>query len=127
MCIRDRDSLVQGLMAADVSAADVGLVTTPALALLTARESFAAGIMISASHNPSHDNGVKIFGADGAKLRDEDERELERLAGELRPESPGEPRVRSVEKLIHRYEELLAERFLDLDLSGRRVCVDSEK
>ena len=119
------DSLVQGLMAADVSAADVGLVTTPALALLTARESFAAGIMISASHNPSHDNGVKIFGADGAKLRDEDERELERLAGELRPESPGEPRVRSVEKLIHRYEELLAERFLDLDLSGRRVCVDA--
>ncbi len=119
------DSLVQGLMAADVSAADVGLVTTPALALLTARESFAAGIMISASHNPSHDNGVKIFGADGAKLRDEDERELERLAGELRPESPGEPRVRSVEKLIHRYEELLAERFADLDLSGRRVCVDA--
>jgi phosphoglucosamine mutase len=119
------DSLVQGLMAADVSAADVGLVTTPALALLTARESFAAGVMISASHNPSHDNGVKIFGADGSKLRDVDERELERLASELRPESPGEPRIRSVEKLVHRYEELLAERFDGLDLTGRRVCVDA--
>ncbi|MCK5944752.1 MAG: phosphoglucosamine mutase [Planctomycetes bacterium] len=119
------DSLVQGLMGADVSAADVGLVTTPALALLTAREPYSAGIMISASHNPAHDNGIKIFGADGSKLRDEDEREIERLANELTVESPSEPRVREVEKLIRRYEELLAERFPDLDLTGHKVCIDA--
>lgn len=119
------DSLVQGLMAAEVSAASVGVVTTPALALLTAAGPYAAGVMISASHNPSHDNGVKIFGADGQKLRDEDERELERLANALTPASPGEPRVRGVEKLVLQYEELLGQRFEHLDLTGKKVCVDA--
>ena len=119
------DSLVQGLMAAEVSVADVGLCTTPALALLTKREPFSAGIMISASHNPSHDNGIKIFAADGSKLRDDDEVEIARLAVELRPASPSEPRVRSVEDLLLRYEELLAEQFPDLDLTGVKVCVDA--
>ena len=58
------ESLVQGLMAAEVSSGSVGVVTTPALALLTASGPYDAGIMISASHNPAHDNGVKIFGAE---------------------------------------------------------------
>ena len=119
------DSLVQGLMAAEVSVADVGLVTTPALALLTKHEGFAAGIMISASHNPAHDNGVKIFAADGTKLRDEDEQEIARLAMEVRPQKPGQPRMRSVEKLLLRYEEMMGERFADLDLKGRKVCIDA--
>lgn len=119
------ESLVQGLMAADVSAASVGLVTTPALALLAAAGPYAAGLMISASHNPSHDNGIKIFGPDGRKLSDDDERELERLAGALSPESPGEARVRDVEKLVLQYEELLGQRFERLDLTGKKVCVDA--
>ena len=120
-----QDALVQGLMGAEVSAASVGVVTTPALALLTARGPYAAGVMISASHNPSHDNGVKIFSADGQKLRDDDERELERLANALTPDAPGEPRVRSVEKLVLQYEELLGQRFEHLDLTGKKVCVDA--
>lgn len=119
------DCLVQGLMAAEVSVADAGLCTTPALALLTRREPFDAGIMISASHNPSHDNGVKIFAADGTKLRDDDEAEIARLAVELRPASPAAPRMRRAEDLLLRYDALLAERFPELDLSGRRICVDA--
>lgn len=119
------DCLVQGLMAADASATDVGLVTTPALALLTKHEAFDAGIMISASHNPAHDNGVKIFSGDGKKLKDEDEDEIARLAAELRPDSPSQPRMRSQEDLLLRYEELLGERFGDLDLTGRKVVVDA--
>lgn len=119
------DAIVQGLMAAEVSAASAGVVTTPALALLTAAGPYAAGVMISASHNPSHDNGVKIFGADGQKLGDADERELERLANELTPDSPSEPRVRAVEKLVLQYEELLGQRFESLDLTGKKVCVDA--
>jgi len=119
------ESLVQGLMAAEVSSASVGVVTTPALALLTARGPYDAGIMISASHNPSHDNGVKVFDSSGQKLSSEDERELERLAHELAPESPGEPRVRDLSKLVLQYEELLGQRFADLDLNGRKVCVDA--
>ena len=119
------ESVVQGLMAAEVSAASVGVVTTPALALLTASGPYDAGIMISASHNPAHDNGVKIFGADGQKLGSDDERELERLANELAPESPGDARVRASEQLVLKYEELLGQRFVDLDLTGRKVCVDA--
>lgn len=119
------ESLVQGLMGAEVSAASVGVVTTPALALLTARGPYDAGVMISASHNPSHDNGVKIFASSGEKLSADDERELERLSDALTPESPGEPRVRDVEKFVLQYEELLGQRFLDLDLTGRKVCVDA--
>lgn len=120
-----QDALVQGLMGAEVSAASVGVVTTPALALLTARGPYAAGVMISASHNPSHDNGVKIFDADGQKLLDDDERELERLANALTPDAPGEPRVRAVDKLVLQYEELLGQRFEHLDLTGKKVCVDA--
>lgn len=119
------DCLVQGLMGADVSAQDVGLVTTPALALLTKHEPYSAGIMISASHNPAHDNGIKIFDGDGQKLSDEDEAEIALLANELRPESPGEPRIKSVTDLTLRYEELLGQRFPDLDLTGKKVCIDA--
>lgn len=119
------DCLVQGLMGADVSVQDVGLVTTPALALLTKHEPYSAGIMISASHNPAHDNGIKIFDSQGQKLTDEDESEIALLANELRPNSPGEPRIKSVAKMVLRYEEILGERFPDLDLTGRKVCIDA--
>lgn len=119
------DSLVQGLMAAEVSCQDVGLVTTPALALLTKHEPYSAGIMISASHNPAHDNGIKIFSGDGTKLSDEDETELSMLANELRPANPNEPRIKTVEKLVLRYEEILGDRFAELDLTGRKVCIDA--
>tara|TARA_R110002072_G_scaffold46591_10_gene129192 strand:- start:225563 stop:226909 length:1347 start_codon:yes stop_codon:yes gene_type:complete len=119
------DCLVQGIMAADVSVADVGLVTTPALALLTKHEPYSAGIMISASHNPAHDNGIKIFAGDGSKMSDELESEIAALANELRPNSPTEPRIKSVSKLLLHYEELLGHRFPDLDLTGRKVCIDA--
>lgn len=119
------DCLVQGLVAAEVSAANIGLITTPALALLTKHEAYSAGIMISASHNPAHDNGIKIFAGDGAKLSDDDEAEIALLANELRPNSPKEPRIKSVANLVLRYEELLGERFADLDLTGRKICIDA--
>jgi phosphoglucosamine mutase len=79
------ESLAQGLSAAEVSVSDVGLCTTPALAWIVKNKPFAAGVMISASHNPAHDNGIKIFAADGSKLRDEHEAEISTLAVELRP------------------------------------------
>ncbi len=52
-------------------------MTTPGLAYLTASEGFAAGVMISASHNPYHDNGIKVFASTGYKLPDEEEKEIE--------------------------------------------------
>lgn len=119
------DCLVQGLVAADVSVANLGLITTPALALLTKHEPYSAGIMISASHNPSEDNGIKIFSGDGAKLADEVEAEIAILANELRPSSPTEPRIKSVSNLELRYEEILGDRFPNLDLTGRKICIDA--
>ena len=119
------DCLVQGLMGAEVSAHDVGLVMTPALALLAKHEPYSAGIMISASHNPAHDNGIKIFAGDGKKLSDEDESEISLLANELRPNAPGEPRIKSVANLTLRYEEILGERFHNLDLTGKKICIDA--
>lgn len=119
------EALAQGLAAAEVSIGDVGLCTTPALAILTRTHPVDAGIMISASHNPAHDNGVKIFAADGNKLAGEDEAEIARLAVELRPAQVKAPRTRDRTDLLRKYEEHLAEQFGDLDLTGRKICIDA--
>lgn len=120
------EALAQGLAAAEVAITDVGLCTTPALAFLTrTRPEFDAGIMISASHNPSHDNGIKIFAKDGSKLGDDVERELEELALQLRPAEARTPRIKPGKELLLGYDERFAEQFADLDLSGRKVGVDA--
>lgn len=69
-------ALTQGLNASGAKVRPAGVITTPAVAFL-ARQSFAAGVVISASHNPWTDNGIKIFGHDGYKLSDEIEEKLE--------------------------------------------------
>lgn len=119
------DSLAQGLIAAEVAVTDVGLCTTPALAHLARSQRVDAGIMISASHNPAHDNGIKIFSHDGSKLRDEDEREIEALCSQLRPEHPNTPRIRGRSELLDAYHEHLATTFGALDLTGFKLCVDA--
>ncbi len=119
------EALAQGLGAAEVSVADVGLCTTPALATLVRIHPCDAAIMISASHNPASDNGIKIFGHEGAKLRDEDEAELAELAVSLRPAEVRTPRIRDRSDLLQKYEEELAAQFPTLDLSGRKVCIDA--
>ncbi|MBZ0151290.1 MAG: phosphoglucosamine mutase [Planctomycetes bacterium] len=119
------EALAQGLTAAEVAIGDVGLCTTPALAFLTRTQPCDAGVMISASHNPAHDNGIKIFAVDGTKLRDEHEAEIANLAVELRPAVVRTPRVRDRADLLVKYEEQLAEAFPSLDLGGRKVCIDA--
>ncbi|MEO6597995.1 MAG: phosphoglucosamine mutase, partial [Planctomycetota bacterium] len=119
------EAIAQGLGAAEVSVADVGFCTTPALAFSTRTGPFDAGIMISASHNPAHDNGIKIFAADGTKLRDEDEAELADLCIDLRPAEPRTPRIQDKSSLLTKYEGSFAEQFPELDLEGRIVCVDA--
>ncbi|MEY4673750.1 MAG: phosphoglucosamine mutase [Planctomycetota bacterium] len=119
------ECLAQGLSAAEVSVTDVGLVTTPALAHLTRVLPFSAGVMVSASHNPAHDNGIKLFSHDGTKLADEEEREIERLALAIRPEEVRTPRIRWEEKLVGTYEEHLVNTFADLDLTGVKICLDA--
>jgi len=119
------EALGQGLAAAEVSIGDIGLCTTPALAFLTRTQAVDAGIMISASHNPAHDNGVKIFGGDGSKLGAADEAEITALAVELRPAEPRTPRIRDRLDLLGRYEDHFGQQFPELDLSGRTICIDA--
>jgi phosphoglucosamine mutase len=119
------EAMSQGLAAAEVAIADLGLCTTPALAQLTRSQPFDAGVMISASHNPASDNGIKIFAHDGTKLRDEDETELAALATRLCPAELKTPRIRDRSDLLTAYEGRCAEAFPELDLTGRRVCIDA--
>jgi phosphoglucosamine mutase len=62
--------LYAGLSAGGATLANAGIITTPAIAYLTRKFGFSAGIVVSASHNPWQDNGIKIFGFDGYKLPD---------------------------------------------------------
>ena len=70
-------ALEAGLVAAGVNVKLLGPMPTPAIALMTRKQNADAGIVISASHNPFYDNGIKFFGADGAKLSDEVEHAIE--------------------------------------------------
>jgi phosphoglucosamine mutase len=85
-------SVAAGLSSRGVQAGSAGVITTPGVAYLARTRDFAAGIVISASHNPWQDNGIKVFGHDGYKLPDEVELEIESdifghlEAADLKPE-----------------------------------------
>ena len=83
-------ALASGICAAGVEAELVGVLPTPGIAFVTRSSGASAGVVVSASHNPYQDNGIKVFGSDGFKLPDEKEAEIEGLvvsgkASELRP------------------------------------------
>jgi phosphoglucosamine mutase len=95
-----------GLAQQDVRAVSAGVVTTPGVAYLTRSDSFTAGVMISASHNPYQDNGIKVFGHSGYKLPDEEEHLVEQEIFRHAGEAPGPP-------LQLAPDPLLAERYVD--------------
>ncbi|WP_274460180.1 phosphoglucosamine mutase [Gemella haemolysans] len=78
-CDMIEHALTAGLTSTGVNVMTVGTIPTPAIAYLTKTIETDSGIMISASHNPYQDNGIKIFGPDGFKLTDEQELEIESL------------------------------------------------
>ena len=108
-----------------------GPMPTPAIAHLTVSMRADAGIVISASHNPYQDNGIKIFGADGFKLPDEAESEIERSwrttgSSASDPPGPGIGRAEKLEDARGRYVVFLKQTFpRDLSLDGVRVVVDA--
>ncbi len=71
--------IARGLVSAGAEPVSAGVVTTPGVAWLVSREGFSAGVVISASHNPYHDNGVKLISSSGMKFPDAVEHEIERL------------------------------------------------
>ena len=108
-----------------------GPVPTPAVAHLTVSMRADAGIVISASHNPYADNGIKIFGDDGFKLPDEAEAEIERLMADdallgARKTGPGIGRAEKLEDSRARYVVFAKQTFpRDLSLNGVRLVVDA--
>jgi len=72
-------ALVAGLLSIGAEVMRLGVISTPGVAFLTKALGAHAGVMISASHNPVEDNGIKFFGPDGFKLSDEQENEIEEL------------------------------------------------
>lgn len=73
------NALIAGLLSTGIEVMRLGVISTPGVAYLTRAMNAEAGVMISASHNPVEDNGIKFFGADGFKLTDEQEEEFEAL------------------------------------------------
>ena len=122
-----------GLEASGVRVVSAGVITTPGVAYLTRADGFGAGVVISASHNPWQDNGIKIFGADGYKLSDHLEHDIEadifahleqlvegapEAAVSARDALPGE------QKLCEQYAAWLSTLIGNTDLSRLRVLVD---
>lgn len=121
-------ALEAGLSAAGIDVLLAGPIPTPAVAYLTRALRLVAGIVISASHNPYQDNGIKFFSAHGMKLPDEVEAEieaeLEQPLGCVRSEELG--RARRMQDSQGRYIEFCKSTFpSDLDLNGMRLVVDA--
>ena len=117
-------AVVAGLTSMGVDVRLIGVVPTPAVAYLTDVAGAAFGVMLSASHNPMPDNGIKFFGRKGRKLGDEIERQIER-AYEADAESTTEliGRVSDAPELVREYQTHLASS-LTAPLQGLKVVVD---
>ncbi|MGZ4612001.1 MAG: phosphoglucosamine mutase [Kineosporiaceae bacterium] len=118
-------AVVAGLASAGVDVDDAGVLPTPAVAALVAASGADLGVVLSASHNPMPDNGIKFFAKGGHKLPDEVEDDIERRMGEgwQRPTGADVGRVRPLTEATARYVDLLL-RTLPHRLEGLRVVVD---
>lgn len=126
---RESGEMLQAAVAAGVSAAGGeallgGVLPTPAAPLLLARYELDLAVVLSASHNPYRDNGVKFFGGDGYKLSDELELRIEQALEEQPPHGAGIGRVRELHGAGEDYLRELHARFAALDLSGLDVALD---
>jgi phosphoglucosamine mutase len=126
---RESGEMLEAAIAAGVTSAGgdallAGVLPTPAAPLLVRRHGLQLAAVISASHNPYEDNGIKLFAADGFKLSDETERaiEAELMQPPRHPERIG--RVRRLHGALEDYLRELHTRFAGLDLTGRRVLLD---
>ena len=125
------DRFLQGLAAAGVETRSAGVITTPGVAFLARSQGFDAGVVISASHNPWTDNGIKIFSGDGYKLPDARELAIEKeifalLDSDAVPAPDSAPEVSSLpgeQSLRQAYVRWLAGS-VSTDLSRLRVAVD---
>jgi phosphoglucosamine mutase len=124
---RESGEMLEAALAAGVAAGGGhallgGVLPTPGASLLVRRYGFDLAAVVSASHNPYQDNGIKFFGPEGTKLADSQEAEIERLLGE--PAAPRLGRVRELHGAPADYLRELEARFAELRLDGIRVLLD---
>lgn len=119
-------ALEAGLSAAGVDSWLLGPMPTPGIAYLTRTFHADAGIVISASHNPYYDNGIKFFSADGSKLDDETENAIEALLDQPMDiaESDQLGKARRIEDAAGRYVEFCKSTVFGLSLKGMRIVLD---
>jgi phosphoglucosamine mutase len=121
-------TLTAGLDAGGGSVENAGVITTPAVAFLTHTHGFATGVVISASHNPWQDNGIKLFGPDGYKLPDaleltiEDEIFRQLATNTAPPRQTVPPAVKESDRA--EYVRFLLAAVPDLSLDGHRIVID---
>lgn len=122
-------ALVSGLLSAGAEVLRLGVITTPGVSYLTRQLTATAGVMISASHNPVEDNGIKFFGSDGFKLSDDQETEIEELIDAEtddfeRPSAEGLGTSEEYKEGILKYIQFLTQT-ISGDLSGLKVALDA--
>jgi phosphoglucosamine mutase len=123
-------SLISGICSMGVQAISVGVIPTPGIAFLTHNMRADAGIVISASHNPMQDNGIKIFNGEGFKLSDEKENQIEELIfannmHKLNPASKEMGKLSRMDDAAGRYVDFLKQTFpQDLNPEGMKVVLD---
>lgn len=124
------NAIVAGLCSMGADAILVGTLPTPGIAVLVRDQKADAGFVISASHNPFEDNGIKLFSCDGYKLPDDEEAEIEQLmAGgtlpSLLPTGGGIGKSFRVEDALRRYVDFCKDTFpMEFDLKGMRIVLD---
>lgn len=121
--------IAAGLTGAGAEVLSAGVITTPGVAYLTRKHGFAAGVVISASHNPWQDNGIKVFGSDGYKLPDETELAIEaeifrRLDSIIVPDAATLAAPPATAALRQEYEAFLRGLVPGLCLAGKRIVLD---
>ena len=121
-------ALIAGLLSVGIEVFSLGVMTTPGVAYLVRLQDADAGIMISASHNPVQDNGIKFFGSDGYKLSDEKEEEIEALLESdedtlPRPSAEGLGTLSDYREGALKYTQFLEQTIPD-DLEGMHIAVD---
>jgi phosphoglucosamine mutase len=122
-------TLAAGLREAGARVESAGVITTPGVAFLTHTHGFHAGVVISASHNPWRDNGIKLFGADGFKLPDQVELAIEdeifhHAARVAAPDPAALPAVEDNAALQADYIQFLMACVPELNLAGQRIVAD---
>ncbi|CYX83235.1 phosphoglucosamine mutase [Streptococcus suis] len=121
-------ALIAGLLSVGIHVYKLGVLATPGVAHLVKTEKASAGVMISASHNPAQDNGIKFFAGDGFKLDDALEAEIEALLDAeedtlLRPSAKGLGDVVEYPEGLRKYQQFLVSTGTDLD--GMKVALDT--